>query len=300
MLLPLVVEIRNLYSRWSNPSSGCSRSTALPSARESVRAIGGHSLRGGNFLVTLRAGRTDVPVAHRRLSIARRQNAMLAMAVRANGRIFAVQHGPSMDALQILLDRMKDRNLVARQNARIRVALCAGRRLIFLRHFGSSLARRADFVHGPVAREASGRVGIAGLCCLSVNAFCEFFCFRSVTFGALSGLELRRRGNFMDVSVTGGASLFTQNRVNAFRGFGHLFRVACLALYFHNLRGVREIFDRGMAVGASENPVDVRRVLHGPNKNALALFGFHIRLAVTGEAGFILLERLSGFLLASQ
>ena len=104
----------------------------------------------------------------------------------------------------------------------------------------------------------------------------------------------------MDVPVTGSAGVLSENCVNAFGGVGHLRSVAGFALHLGNLRRVREILDGGVAVGASKSAMYARGVLVRPDGNTFAFFGFHVRLAVTGEADLVLLERLSRFLLLAR
>ena len=104
----------------------------------------------------------------------------------------------------------------------------------------------------------------------------------------------------MHVPMTGGTRVFAQSGVDTFCRVGSLLRVARFALYFGNFCRMREIFDGSMAVGASEDSMNAGGVFFGANGNALALAGFHVRLAVTGKAGFILLERLVRFFLAAR
>src|ERR1700740_82813 len=105
----------------------------------------------------------------------------------------------------------------------------------------------------------------------------------------------------MDVPVTGSAGVLSENGVNALGGVGHLRSVAGFALHFGHLRRMREILDGGVAVGASKSSMHVRGMLVRTDGNAFAVFGFHVRLAVTGEAELVRLERLGRvFLLARQ
>src|SRR5690242_5395694 len=124
-----------------------------------------------DFAVTFGAGSRDIPMAHRRLRVARWANGVAPMAVRADSRVFTLEHSPSMHALQVLLDGVKHGNLVARQESGIGMTLGANRRLVFLCNFRSSFGRSRDFVHGAVAGGASGGIRVAGLCGLAVNAF---------------------------------------------------------------------------------------------------------------------------------
>ena len=104
----------------------------------------------------------------------------------------------------------------------------------------------------------------------------------------------------MDVAVARRTGVFAENGVDAIRRVRNLFRVTGVALYFGNLYRMRKVLDRGMAVGTSENSMNASGVFFGVNGNALALPGFHIGLAVTGEAGFILLQRLGRFFLVTR
>ena len=58
-----------------------------------------------------------------------------------------------MHALQILVDGVKDRNLVARQKTRIRVTVRAPAWLILFCNLGIGFARRLDFVPRAMAGE---------------------------------------------------------------------------------------------------------------------------------------------------
>ena len=60
---------------------------------------------------------------------------------------------------------------------------------------------------------------------------------------------------------------------------------------------MREILDGGVAVLAAENSVDARGMFLRTDGNIGAFFRFHVRLAVAGEAGFILFQRLRRFFL---
>src|ERR1700756_5387085 len=99
----------------------------------------------------------------------------------------------------------------------------------------------------------------------------------------------------MDVPVTGSAGVLSENGVNALGGVGHLRSVAGFALHFGHLRRMREILDGGVAVGASKSSMHVRGMLVRTDGNAFAVFGFHVRLAVTGEAGFSCWRASAGF-----
>ena len=88
-----------------------------------------------NFSMALRAGACHLPMAHRGLRIAGGENAVAAVTIGTNRGVFALQHRPAVNALQILFDGVEDRNLVSRQESGIRVALRASGGLVFLRDF---------------------------------------------------------------------------------------------------------------------------------------------------------------------
>lgn|ERR671925_967351 len=204
-----------------------------------------------------------------------------------------------MHALEVLLNRMKDWNFVAREKSLICMALRASNGLISFHHLRRPIAGRLDSVRRAVARKAGRRIGVAGLCRLAVNTLSEVLRLRGVAFGAFSGLQLCCCGHFVDVPMARSASVLTQNRVNAFRCVADLFGMAGYALHFGNFARVRKILDGSMTIGAGKSAVDACSMFVRANGDALAFSGFHVRLAVTGEAGFILLERLSGFFLAT-
>src|SRR5271169_2086682 len=88
----------------------------------------------GDFLVALGASSHDVPVADFRLGLPGRLNPVTAVAVRAGGRIFTREDGAPVNTLQVLLDRMKNRNLVPGEKSRIGVAAGTSRGLVSLSH----------------------------------------------------------------------------------------------------------------------------------------------------------------------
>jgi hypothetical protein len=51
---------------------------------------------------------------------------------------------------------------------------------------------------------------------------------------------------------------------------------------------MREVLNRGVTVLATEDTVNAGGVLFWPDGNIPSLFRFHVRLAVAGEASFIL------------
>ncbi len=135
---------------------------------------------------------------------------------------------------------------------------------------------------------------------MAVDAFVKLLGFRGVTFRTFSGLELSGSGNFVDVAVTGRTWRFAQSCVDAFRRVCHLLAVACIAFDLRNFRGMRKLLDRCMTILAAEDAMHAGRVLAGIDRNVIASLGFHPSLAVAGEAGLILFERLSFFCLLSR
>src|SRR6266567_6336855 len=134
-----------------------------------------------DFLVAGTASRRDIPVAYAGTSVTGRKNFMAAMAVRAGGRILACEHGASMNALQVLLDRIQSGNFVPRQESRIGVAGGTSCREVLFRNLGDGFAGHLTLVHRPVAGSTSGSVRVAGLRGEAVNALREGFALIRVT-----------------------------------------------------------------------------------------------------------------------
>jgi hypothetical protein len=103
----------------------------------------------------------------------------------------------------------------------------------------------------------------------------------------------------MDITMTGGTRGFAQHRVDALRGRGGLLGVAGGALNFGNFRGMRKISYGSVTVFATKNAMNAGGVFFRADGNIGALFRFHIRLAVAGEASFILLQRLRRLILSA-
>jgi hypothetical protein len=253
----------------------------------------------GDLFVALSAGSYNIPVADSRFGLPCRQNAVTPVAVGAGCGVLALQDSAAVHALQILLDRMKDGNLVPRQESRIGVTLGANGRLIPLRNHGGRFAGCLNPVHRPVTRQARRRIWISRPSSAPVNALRKFLRFRRVAFRALPRLKFRRSGHFMDIAMTGGTSRFAQNRVDALRSVRCLFRVAGLTLHLWNLRRMGKVFDERVAVPAAQNPVRARCVFLLADGNVFPFLGFHVRLAMTGETSFILLEGLGRFFLTA-
>jgi hypothetical protein len=161
----------------------------------------------GDFLVAGRAGGGDMPMIYARAWVTSLQNCMRSVAVRAACGIFALAHGLTVHAVEILLDRMCEGHLLPRKKINIAVTLGAGYgELLFReRRCGAGAVNR---VHRAVAGLATGRIRIAGLRRSAVRAFRKFLHFLLVAFGAFRGRQFRRRSDLMHISVTGCASLF--------------------------------------------------------------------------------------------
>src|SRR5271165_472445 len=79
--------------------------------------------------------------------------------------------------------------------------------------------------------------------------------------------------------------------MNAVRHVGSFVGVASRALNLGKFVGVGKFLDGGVTVGATQSAVYAGRMLAGIDRDAFAAAGRHARLAVAGEAGFILLQR---------
>ncbi len=251
----------------------------------------------GDFFVACSASLRHIPVTHPRARVTRGQNSVNAVAVGAGSRILTGEDGATVNALQVLFDWTKDRNLVPRQKPGIGMTFGTCRRLISFCHCRCSIARRLNIVHRSMAGDAGGSLGIAGLRGAPVNAFRQLFHFFRVTLGAFRGLRFGRRAYFVNIAVARGASRFAKRCMNTLRRLRGLIGVARRALDFRNFCGMRKILDGRVTVLAAENTVHARGVLLRADGNIHALFRFHARLPVASEAGFILFQRLSRFFL---
>src|SRR5215472_9065035 len=196
---------------------------------------------------------------------------------------------------------MKNRDFVARQKAGIRVTLRTGGGLIFFGDSRSWIAGSLYPMDLTVTRETVWRVRVSGLYCAPVNTSRKLLKFLHVTFRALPREQLCCGAHFMDVAVTGRTSRLAQDRVDTFAGVRGLFRVTRFAPHFRNFRRVRELLDRRVAISAAQNSMRACSMLPGADGNVFSFFGFHPWLAMAGEAGFILFQRLRRlFLLACQ
>ena len=93
----------------------------------------------------------------------------------------------------------------------------------------------------------------------------------------------------MHAAVTRGAGRFSEERVGAGGERFRLIDVTRGALDFFEFGGMRKVLDAGVAVLTPENRVRTRGVLRRIDVNILAFFRLHPRVAVAGEAGFVLL-----------
>ena len=104
----------------------------------------------------------------------------------------------------------------------------------------------------------------------------------------------------MHISVACGASRISQGGVDAFRNLRGLIRVAGGALHLRNFRRVRKVFDFCVTVRASQNSVYAGGMLSRMNGNVFPFLGFEIGLAVAGQAGLVLFQRLRGLFLPTR
>ena len=80
--------------------------------------------------------------------------------------------------------------------------------------------------------------------------------------------------------------------MNAAGHVGSLVGVARRAFDLRHFAGMGEILEGGVAGGAAERAVDAGRMFDGIDRDTFATVGLHPGLAVAGEAGFVLLERM--------
>ena len=104
--------------------------------------------------------------------------------------------------------------------------------------------------------------------------------------------NLGRCSHLVVIAVARFARCVAERAVHAVGHMGSLVGVASRAFYLCHFGGVRIVLDARVAVDAAQNAVDAGRVLRGINRDAFAAVRGHSRLAVAGEAAFILLERL--------
>src|SRR5690349_11061144 len=106
-----------------------------------------------------------------------------------------------MNAADVLLDRMRNGDLVTRQEIGIAVAFGAGRSHLRLSGRRAGISRRGHAVDGAMAGSAGGRVRIAHLRSASVRAASKFGDLPLMAFRAFCRREFRGRADFMHVSM---------------------------------------------------------------------------------------------------
>src|ERR1022692_1080901 len=125
-----------------------------------------------------------------------------------------------------------------------------------------------------------------------MDALPEFLYFIGMALRALCRRQLRRSRHFVVIAMAGLAGSVTERAVSAVGNPGSLIGVASRASNLGHFGGVRIVLDSRVAVGASQHTVHASRVLRGINRDALAAARGQSRLAVAGQAVFILLEGL--------
>jgi len=151
-----------------------------------------------------------------------------------------------------------------------------------------------------VAGAAGRRIRIACRGGLSVNAFPEVFYFICVALRAFCRRRLCRSRNFVGVAVAGLASYVPERAMNAASHMGSLVGVASRTLNLRHFVGMWKISNGRVAVVAAQSAVDTGCVLRRINRDAFAGGRRHSRMAVTGEAAFILLQRMGRFRLGAS
>jgi hypothetical protein len=147
-------------------------------------------------------------------------------------------------------------------------------------------------MHWPVAREASRSIGIADGGGLAVNTLAKFFHFVGMAGGALCRGKLGCDGYFMMVAVTGLAIGLAQSTMGAERNVCRFVGVTSGALNPRDFVRMRIVLDAGMAILASQSPVNAGGMFCRIDGDILTAVGLHPRLPMTGETVFILRERL--------
>ena len=130
-----------------------------------------------DFLVALRAGLRHLPVIDPGAGVGGGIDVMRAVATGTGGRVLAESDRASVDALLVRIDRMGDRNFVARQERCVAVALGASVGQILTRDGGVRFAGGFHRVDGTVTGHALRRVGVAFFRGLPVDAGFERFQF---------------------------------------------------------------------------------------------------------------------------
>ena len=195
---------------------------------------------------------------------------------------------------------MGEWNLVPREELLITVTGSASVRQIFLAYRRGCIARRLNLMHWPMAGPTVRRVRIACRSRLSVYAFPEFLDFIGMALRTFCRRRLGGGSHLMRIAVAGLASSVAERAMNAARHMGSFFRVASGASNLRHFVGVWKVLDGCVAVVAAQSAVDAGHMLGGINRDAFAAGRRHSRLAVAGEAVFVLLERMRGFRLCSN
>ena len=217
----------------------------------------------GDFLVALPAGLRHFPVIDLGSLIGGGIDVMSAMATGTHRRILAERDRAPVNAQLVGIDRMRHRNFVSRQKSRIAMAFCASIGQILASHGRVRFTGGFHSVDGTVTGYALGGVGVAVFRSLPVDAGREILDFLRMTLRAPSGNQLFRRGELVHAAMTGSARGFAEDGMGAGgEGLG-LVRMAGGAFHFGDFGGMREIFDRGVAVSAAENPVCAGCMLAG-------------------------------------
>lgn len=185
---------------------------------------------------------------------------------------------------------MRDRNLVARQESSVAVALRTRIGEVFASNSGVRFTGSLHFMDGAVARHALRRIMIALRRGLAMDAGRKIFYLIGVTLFALCRRKIFRGSQFVHVAMASGASGTTKDRVGA-RGetFGFLLMTGA-ALHSGDFGGMRKILDGRVAILAAENSVRAGRVLCRIDGNVFAAIRLHARCAMARQAWFILFK----------
>src|ERR1700730_17490173 len=143
-------------------------------------------------------------------------------------------------------------------------------------------------MHRAMAGHAVWGIRIAGRGGLPVDALVKLFRFVGVTLRALCRSQPGCSGYFVYIAVTG-LAVDIDRAMNAGLRVGSLIGMASRALDFWPVGGMREVLDRGVAVGTAQDSMLAGRMASGTNGNAPAAVGFHSRLAMAAKASFVLL-----------
>src|SRR6516225_4146911 len=244
----------------------------------------------GDFLVTGRAGFRNPPMIHVRAFVPCGIDVVVAVAVVAVRRLLAASRdGAAVYALLVRFNGMRDRDVMAREETWIAMALRTGGGKPAVRHPRIRVASGFHVVDVAMARGTIRRIQIAFFDSLPVDAFRKLFDFLGVALDALRRQEFLRPGEFVHAAVTRGACGFTENRVNARGERLGLVLVASSALDSGDFCRMRKVLDIGMAIATTENGVSTACMLRGVYRNILSLVGLHSRGVMARQTPFILL-----------